>query len=436
MIVPTRRFWALLAAGLLFPLGGMVVPGLHLALLPYDLLLFTALFLSSFFTPKASSFEVRRKHDQALSVRAANLIELTIINHGVVPASGEVAEFPPESMVASSTIFPLQLAGGRSKTFTYHLTPHTRGEDQFGHVMLRLRAPFGLGTVRMEIGGSEPVHVYPNVLALREFDLLRQRGKLSLMGIRKSRVKGQGTEFASLRDYRDDDFRRIDWKSTARRNRLVVKDYEVERNQSVIVAIDVGRHLLAEVDGISKLDHVLDASLMLLHAAASEGDQTGLLVFSDRAHQFLPPAKGRGQNGRIINALHRLYSAPVEPDYGVAFSYLSSVWKRRSLVVIFTDCEDRVQALRLSSALGSLTRRHLVFVVRVIDPKLGELQAIPIQSEQDLYQKGAALWYETERMQATTALKAAGVQTIEADPESLAQQLVSAYLVVKETAAL
>jgi uncharacterized protein (DUF58 family) len=435
MLIPTRRFWGLVFLGIPLALVGAVVPGFERVLIPYNLGLLIALLGTAWLTPKADKLSLRRKFDNVLSVRMPNRVELSLENLGRMGVTGRLREAPPEFFFADRVEFAFDLDEGGYQTLSYHITPYERGEEFFGDFTVRLLAPLGLVEVERVVAGREAVRVYPNVLALREFDLLRQRGKLSLIGIRKTRIRGQGTEFESLRDYHDDDYRRIDWKSTARRGKLVVRDYETERNQSVIVCVDIGRNMLAEVDGVTKLDHVLDASLMLIHAASSNNDLTGLLVFSDRVVNYVVPRKGRGHSASIIDAVHDLQPEVAESDYQNAFSYLASRYKRRSLVVIFTDAEETQQARRLREGLTAL-KRHLVFVARVSDARIKELVSREIVEDRDVFTKAAALWYTNERQRAEMVLQSGGVRSIDAEPEELAQALVSAYLIVKETAAL
>ncbi len=436
MVIPTKRFWVLVGLGVPLALVGAVVPGAESILIPYNIGLVAALLATAWLARRSTKVVLARRFDQVLSVRVPNRISITLTNESGRPLVGRLVDGRPEVFEGDEPQFEVAIGSDRSQTFDYHVVPRLRGLEQFSDPQLRVVAPLGLAEVQQTIPGEQEVRVYPNVLALREFDLLKQRGKLAQMGIRKARIKGQGTEFESLRDYRDDDFRRIDWKSTARKNRLVVRDFETERNQPVIVALDIGRQMLTEVDGVSKLDLALDACLMLLHAAATEGDLVGLLVYSDRVHRFVPPRKGRAQSGAILDAIHDLVAEPVESNHAEAFSYLASRWKRRSLMVLFTDAEDTDQAQAVARGISALRRQHLVMVTRVRDPKIRAMEGIAVNNAKDLYRKSAALWYQTERKRASTALTLSGVQNIDSDPQDLAQSLVSAYLVVKETAAL
>lgn len=436
MIVPTRRFWFFVALGIPIAIAGAWIPGLQMILVQYNLLLFFLLLVTSRWTPRADMLSVSRVHDQVLSSRADNCVTLEIENEGSIPAIGRVRDEAPAGFVVDDQEWSLNLGPGESRTFRYHVRPLHRGGAYFRGTFVRLTTPLGLSEVEYKLRTEKPVRVYPNILALRQFDLLAQKGRLNLIGIRRSRRKGLGTDFESLRDYHDDDFRRIDWKTTARRGKLVVREYEVERNQGVLLCVDVSRSMLAEVGGVTKLDHTLDAMLMLMHAASVAGDQVGLLVFGAQVERYLPPRKGPAQNGAILEAVHALGAEPAYPGYARAFGYLSSRWKRRSLMVVFSDVDDEEQAKDLMASLAPQARRHIVILVRVADPRLRELTRRPVTSVQSLFELAAAEWYADERAQSGKHLTTNRVRIVEAEPEDLAAALVSAYIGIKETGAL
>jgi uncharacterized protein (DUF58 family) len=187
----------------------------------------------------------------------------------------------------------------------YHLTPRYRGEARFEDVFLRVEGRLRLTTRDYRLPARESVPVYPNLLQLREYDLLRHRGRLQMMGFRQLRLRGQGAEFESLREYTpDDEFRRIDWKATARRGKPIVRDYQTERSQNVLLLLDAGRTMLAEVEGRRKFDAVLNAALMLAYVAVQMDDKVGALVFADEVDLFSPPQRGKAQVGKLVDALH------------------------------------------------------------------------------------------------------------------------------------
>ncbi len=236
-----------------------------------------------------------------------------------------------------------------------------------------------------------------------------------------------------LRDYSEgDDYRKIDWKASARRAKLVVRQFEQERNQCVMICIDIGRHMLAEVNGVRKLDHVLDALLMLTNAAAVAGDYVGLLVYADNVRRYIPPRKSRAQVGIIIEAVHDLIAEPVESDPAAAFAYFATRWKRRALLVSFTDYEDVDRAKELTVAFGPMARRHLALICRVQDPRIDEVLQSTVTDVNDMYRKAAANLLMEDRRAATHLVGAAGIHNLDSEPQDLAAKPVSFYFNVKE----
>jgi uncharacterized protein (DUF58 family) len=435
-MVPTKRLWILLGLGI--PFVG-IAAALDMAWmgLVYNAIVLFAAWGTARLAPSTADLRVQRVRDPVLSVRVPNRVELKVLTEGPEPIRGVLRDEPPPPFTTTQKQFALALEPGREKTFVYHTTPWERGSDYFRGTYLRLVCPLGLVEKQVKLNTEEPVRVYPNILALREFDLLNQKGRLNQIGIRHSRIRGLGSDFESLREYAEgDDFRKIDWKATARKGKLVVRQYEQERNQPVLLCIDSGRHMLSEVDGVRKLDHVLDSVLMLMHAASVAGDFIGLLVYSDTVKRYIPPRKGRNQIGAIIEAVHDLVAEPVESDHAMAYSYLASRWKRRSLLVSFADVGDPVEAKAMTLALSPLSRRHITLLARVADPRLDELVGAQLEEPEDLYRKAAALSFRAERKQAESILTSSGIHSLDAEPQHLAAELVSFYFVVKEKSLL
>lgn len=435
-MVPTKRFWLLVALGI--PLAALAAAaGSPAIAVAYDVLLIAGAYVTTRLAPSAADLRLTRRFDPVLSVRAANKITLVLENDGAEPVRALLRDEPPSAFDVSRREFRVLVEPDRPLELEYTVTPRERGDDAFRGTFVRIDCPFGLATKQVRLATEEPVRVYPNVLALKEFDLLKQQGRLREMGIRRSRSRGLGTDFESLRDYAEgDDYRKIDHKASARRGKLVVRQYEQERNQAVVLVIDVGRHMLAEVDGVTKLDHVLDALLMITHAAALAGDMVGLLVYSDTVKRYIPPHKGRNQVGAVIEACHDLVAEPVESDHVAAYSYLSSRWNRRSLVIAFTDYEDEDRARDLLSAFGPLGRRHLALLARVTDPHVQEILRAPVEDLRGMYGKAAATMLSEDRQAATALISAARIHQLEAEPQDLAGALVSFYFMVKERSLL
>ncbi len=431
------RFFAVLTGGLLLTLMSFWDERILQVVLPYYGLVFSLAILTFFLSPRVRQIEVERRFDEVMSVRVPNVVILRVRNSGEQPIKFRLRDELPSEFWMEQKEFSFYLEPGGQEEVRYHVVPLERGDFYFRNSVARIEAPLGLVARQETLPTAQVVRVFPNVLALREFELLKQRGHLREMGIRRSRLKGVGTDFESLREYRlGDDYRKIEWKATARKGKVIVKEMEAERNQPVILIIDYGRLMMAEVEGVQKLDYVLDASLLLGNAVVGANDLLGLLLFADHVERWLPPGKGRRQLGKVIEALHALRAQPLEPNSSSAFGYLARHWKRRSLLVIFTELEDWDSAQELLQVVSPLARTHLCLVVSVADPRLKAQRKVPLNSEGGIYLRTSALLYQQQREQAHALLEQRGINVLDAEPEELGAKLVNHYLRIKATALL
>lgn len=436
MIIPTKRFWWLLSAGILLAIGGAFVGGLEHFVLAFNIVLFGGLFATRLQVPKQKHLKVTRIIDPALSVNNTNDVELMIANESALPISGRFVDEAPFQFAKSIEEQSFTLRPGEQKIYKYQVVPEFRGTDYFEGTYFRLKAPLGLCEVQYAVNEPTEVLTYPNVKAVREFPLFNRKGSSPMEGVRRTRYKGTGSEFESLREYHDDDYRRIDWKSTARRGKLVVRDYEIERNQAVMILIDLGRLMLSEANGSTKLDHVLDTALIMMHAANRTGDQVGLFIFADRVINFIPPRKGRAHLALLLDAIHDLKAKPISTNFVPAMHYFATRWKRRALCVLFTEADNPEFAEQIVLGIKPIRMRHHWFIVRVSDPQLKEIDSSPIEFKNDLAYHGALAWNLGQREQASAILSQRGMTHIDANPEILADELVRAYWHAKQTAAI
>jgi len=426
------RAWILLGVGGLISLLGVARPALLVWVVPYDLLVAVLIAIDALLLPRPPRFRVMRLHEAVLSLGAANRVELVLSTDVARPLRVRLRDEPPPNCTFDRREFDLVLHPDEPAQAHYHLTPLYRGEARFEDIFLRVEGWLGLVYGFYRLPARERVPVYPNLLQLREYELLRHRGLLRQMGFRQTRLRGLGTEFESLREYTlDDEFRRIDWKATARRGKPIVRDYQIERSQNVILLFDAGRNMLAEVEGMRKFDAVLNTGLMLAYVATQMDDKVGALVFADEVDQFVPPQRGRAQVAKLVHALHAVQPRMVEADYLYAITYLAQRWRKRSLMVIFTDLIDPDASRVLLHALAGLARQHLCVCVTVSDPRLHAWSQQLPQSPEQLYRRAVATQVLTDRLAAARTLERIGVSTIDAEPETLVPALVNFYLQAK-----
>jgi uncharacterized protein (DUF58 family) len=382
--------------------------------------------------PGAGDLSVERTVPSKFSIGVANRTTLTVQNSSALGARIVGRETPPAGFAGSRGIGPLLLEPRQDAEIELRFVPPARGAYRFGKVGLRSHGPRGLAGRQFDAGSEQDVRVYPDLSAVHGYSLLARRGSLHEIGVRAARYAGVGTDFESLREYIDgDDYRDIDWKATARRGSPVVRKFEAERSQTMVLAIDAGRLMTARVGGMAKLDRAINAALLLAYLATRSGDNVGLLVFGRDVQRYLPPRKGHRQFLAILEALYPIEGRVEEPDYAGALRYLATRLSKRSLVVVFTELVGTEPSRRLLGVLGSLTPRHLPLV---ITQRNLETEAVAVSmpaDESSVYRSVVAQDVLHDKAAALRLLAARGSLVLDVVPERLSVAAVNRYLEIK-----
>ncbi len=324
------------------------------------------------------------------------------------------------------------LRPGGTGQVRYQLRPRRRGAYQLATLTVRYATPLRLWIRQQRLSVSDPVHVYPDVQAVRAYELLARQDRAHAL-VRATRRPGGENEFERLREYsRDDEYRAIDWKATARRQKLIARQYQLERNQTIALALDAGRLMTAETEGLPLFDHALNASMMLAHVAAKGGDRVGMLTFSDSIVAALAPTAGQSATARLVRATYDLHPALVETDFGGAFTRLGHQLGQRSLVVVFTQVHDDVSADALLRYTRGLMPRHLPLVILLRDPDLETMAQVRAQDDDAaLFERAAAAELLGWRDRLVRRLRQSGANVLDVEPRQLTVELVSRYLEIK-----
>lgn len=358
--------------------------------------------------------------------------EITVENQTGLFLRGSVRDDLPDYFESSPVEHALHLPPRGRMTARRKLKPSRRGAFSLDYVYLRFLSPWRLWTRYLTLEVNSPLNVYPDMKQLSDYALLARTNRLSLIGVRKTRRIGQDNEFERLRDYtRDDSYRHIDWRSTARRRRLTVRQYQNDQSQRVIFLLDCGRMMVNQRAGYTLLDHALNATLMMAYVALSQGDAVGMLCFSDTIHSYIPPRGGKSQMNRLIQAGFDQFPRLVESRYDQAFLYLSSHCKRRSLVVLETNVIDEVNAGAIVDYLANINGQHLPLGVLLRDREMFDAADAPDGGSFEMYRSAAAAEILLWRDQVLKDLTHRGVLVVDAFPEDLAAPLVNQYLEVK-----
>ncbi len=358
--------------------------------------------------------------------------EVTVENRSGMTLIGEVRDDLPDHFASTPAEHSLKLPRLGQMTAQRKLTPGRRGAFQLSGVYLRFWSLCRLWRRHLTLPLAEPLNVYPDMKQLADYALLARTNRLSLIGVRKTRRIGQDSEFERLRDYtRDDNYRHIDWRSTARRNKLTVRQFQSDQSQRVMFLLDCGRMMTNQRDGYSLLDHALNSMLMMAYVALSQGDAVGMLCFSDTIHSYIAPAGGKSQMNRLIQAGFDQFPRLVESRYDQAFLYLSTHCKRRSLVVLATSVIDEVNAGAVVDYLGNINGQHLPLGVLLRDRAMFEAADSPDGEPFNMYRAAAAADILLWRDEILKNLEHRGVLIVDAFPDELTAPLVNQYLEVK-----
>lgn len=338
----------------------------------------------------------------------------------------------PEFKIESGRILEAAITPGETTTLTYSVRPPRRGDYHFGDLHLRWETPLGLLRRQHTFAAAEPVKVYPNLVDLQRYDLLLRKNRLWELGVRNTRLIGAGSDFERLRDYQpDDDYRKINWKATARRGKPISTEFQTERSQNIIALLDTGRMMRSPVGDVEKLDYAVNAVLLLAYVAAQKGDKVGLLTFADKAQTWIAPRSGKVQFQRMLEQLYAVNGQQVEPDYNQAFSWFGTQETRRSLVLVFTDLTGSVSGEALVAQMLRLRKRHLPLLVTVSDPTVQTLARQPIQDTATLYQRTIAEQLLAERHVTLERLRQQGVLTLDVPADELSIGVLNRYLAIK-----
>lgn len=443
-IYPSTRLSIAFAVGSLFffavPISGRLF--MYLGVI-YGLVLVALSILDYRMLKDSAKCVIRREPMTTLSINEPNPVTITASHRGERPFHVTVRDEPPLEFNVDRMDLVFDIEPNTIVKQSYKVFPAERGNYSFENINVRYRTQLGMLVRQETIAAPASVKVYPDIFQTKKHQLLARENRVVQMGLRRSRMRGQGQEFERLRDYVPDDSpRHIDWKATARRNSLITREYDIEQSQTIMILLDIGRNMASrtlEMDGslgITKADCAINASVLLAHVAAQTDDRVGLFCFARGPVAYIPPGKGAAQSRRLMEALYPLQPRVEEPGYYENFMLVSQKQRKRSLVFIFTDLIDAEASNRLISSVGLLTRKHLVVCVALSDYELPAIiDSAPARSS-DLYTQAVALSMVRERKNALLRLSAQGVITIDATPADLSVSTVNKYLQLKREARL
>lgn len=362
----------------------------------------------------------------------SNDVQIYLENYYPFQIQANIIEELPFQFQRRDVIFHASLQTETSKSIVYQLRPTERGEYHFGALNVMVASPLSLAKRRYVFSEAAMVRVYPSFIQMRKFELIAFSNQKLDYGIKKMRRIGQSMEFEQIKEYvAGDDYRIINWKATARRNQLMVNQFQDEKSQQVFAVIDSGRVMKMPFEGMSLLDYAINASLVISNIAIKKGDKAGLVTFAEKMGIVLPANNQMRQMRTIQESLYNLQTRFLESDYEKLYANIRHKINRRSLLLLFSNFESLSSLQRQLPSIRKIAKRHLVVVIFFENTELKQLLEAPADGVLPIYQKTIAEKFAFEKRQIVKELQKYGIQAILTSPENLTVNTINKYLELK-----
>ena len=366
-----------------------------------------------------------------LSLGDNNPVSLSLLNSHSFPVTVKIidelpAQFQERHFNLSTTLRP------RSRgSLHYQLRPTERGAYSFGRLLAYVSTRLKLVERKVVLDKAIEVPVYPSFLHLRQHELMAT-SDAAFVGVRRVRRLGHSLEFETIKEYvPGDDARTVNWKATARRGGLMVNTYTDTRQQPVYCLLDAGRVMKMPFDGLTLLDHSINAALALLRVALLRHDRSGLLVFSNRIGEMVAADRAAGQMHRIQEALYAAQTGYFESDYQALWTHVHRQLPQRSFLLLFTNFETLAGLNRQLPYLRQLAKRHVLCVVFFQNTLLKKLRESQPETTEGIYIQTIADRFDYEKKLIVKELQRHGIIALLTTPKGLTGDVINRYLELK-----
>jgi uncharacterized protein (DUF58 family) len=405
-----------------FRIAGLILLLLAIAIAVDALLVYT----------KRKGVEAERMVTDRFSIGDSNKVVLLIKNSYGFPIRISIIDEVPVQFQERKWLRKTSIERDEKQTLEYFLVPTSRGEYVFHDINIYVHAPLQLVKRRYIFPAEQIVKVYPSYIQMRRYQLLAVSNKLQEAGVKKIRKIGHSMEFEQIKEYvRGDDYRTINWKATARKDGLMVNNYTDERSQQIYCLINKGRVMKMPFNGLTLLDHAVNASLVLSNVALVKQDKAGIITFEKNLDTFLTADKKSTQMNLILETLYRQRTDFLESDFEKLFSVIRNRVTNRSLLILFTNFESMESLQREMTALKKIAKYHLLLVVFFENTEMKSLIDNKAASLEEIYIKTIAEKFAYEKRLMVKELHKNGIPSILTTPENLTVNTVNKYLELK-----
>jgi uncharacterized protein (DUF58 family) len=374
----------------------------------------------------------RRDTLDKLSNGDDNAIHIVIENRYLFPTRLKVIDELPFQFQSRNIEFDLSIDSGKRKTLQYIVRPVKRGEYDFGAVNIYTRSPIGFISKRFRFSQDMIVPVYPSFIQMRKYELLAISNQLRDSGIKKIRRIGNNSEFEQIKEYvSGDDYRTINWKATARKNKLMINQFQDEKSQQVYSVIDMGRVMRMPFEGLSLLDYAINASLVISNIAMLKQDKAGIITFSHKVQTILPADRRNAQLQKILEVLYNQKTGYLESNYENLYASIKTKINQRSLLLLYTNFESLSGLQRQLKYFRKIAKDHLLVVIFFENTELRSFLDKPATTTEDVYNKIIAEKFSYEKKLITKELEKYGIHSIFTAPQKLSVNTINKYLELK-----
>lgn len=379
-----------------------------------------------------TGIEAKRTAAVKLSNGDENVVTIQLQNnYGFTANIGVTDEIPIQFQVRDFER-KLKLEAGKETYLRYSLRPVERGEYHFGAIRVFVSSFLKLMERRYSFDQNAMLPVYPSFIQMRKYELLAIHNRLVTGGIKKIRRIGQTTEFDHIKEYvAGDDIRTINWKATARRDKLMVNKYQDEKSQPVYCLVDMGRNMKMPFEKMALLDYAINASLVISNIAHIKSDKPGLITFTHEIKTHIKAERRNSQMNRILEALYNQETNYTESDFSTLYMHVKNHVNQRSLLLLFTNFESLSSLKRQLKYLRQLAKNHLLVVIFFENTELRKLLDKNADNTFEIYYKAIAEKFELEKRLITKELSACGIQSVYTSPQNLSVNTINKYLELK-----
>ena len=431
LYIEINFFYALIAIVLLFAIS-YVFPSLFNAIKMLLLGLFALTFLDIFILFFAKKgIQAKRILPEKFSNGDENPIEIHIKNYFTFPVVAKIIDEIPNQFQKRDFLLHQKIKASSNKEFQYSLRPTERGEYEFGKLIVYVQTPLKLVSRRFDFEDNTQIATYPSFMQLKKFDLMALAYR-NEYGIKKIRKIGHTMEFEQIKEYvLGDDIRTINWKATAKRNQLMINQYQDEKSQPIYSIIDKGRVMKMPFNGLSLLDYAINATLVMSNVTIKKHDKAGMFTFSKKVENRVVAERRSNQMNLILETLYNIKTDYKESDFGRLYSDLKRTIKQRSLLFLYTNFETLDGLDRQLAYLQAIAKNHVLVVIFFVNTELEELVNKKSEDVKDIYQKTIAEKFIFEKRLIVKELKRRGVYSILTKPNNLTVDVINKYLEFK-----